>query len=86
MVTPDVGTGLFQYFIKIIPTVYTNVEGRKLLTNQYTITEKFRPFALASLTPGAALTQVRPTRTGKRRPLVFRVLQYVFYVAMQRVE
>jgi hypothetical protein len=50
IVTPAVGTGLFQYFIKIIPTSYTD---RFLLfststtsTNQYTVTERFRPLML----------------------------------------
>ena len=39
----DVGTGLVQYFIKVIPTVYRDQYGGTLYTNQYTYTEKFRP-------------------------------------------
>ena len=38
------GTGLFQYFIKIVPTEYLDKSGEaSFVTNQYTFTEKFRP-------------------------------------------
>jgi endoplasmic reticulum-Golgi intermediate compartment protein 3 len=50
------GTGLFQYFIKVVPTRYTN---QKLLadtaTNQYTVTEKFRPVVLEDFQAGGML-------------------------------
>lgn len=46
IVDKDIGTGLFQYFIKIIPTIYTDETGRQLYTNQYTITERFRPLSI----------------------------------------
>ena len=36
-------TGLFQYFIRVIPTIYTNEFGHQVKTNQYTITDRFRP-------------------------------------------
>ena len=36
-------TGLFQYFIRVIPTIYTDEMGTKISTNQYTITDRFRP-------------------------------------------
>jgi hypothetical protein len=40
----DTGTGLFQYFIKIIPTAYkSSFSGATTLTNQYTVSEKFKP-------------------------------------------
>ncbi len=42
----DPATGLSQYFIKIIPTIYTDTSGDKLYTNRYTATERFRPFVL----------------------------------------
>lgn len=42
----DESTGLFQYFIRVIPTIYTNERGRQTFTNQYTITDRFRPLAL----------------------------------------
>lgn len=45
VVSPTTGTGLFQYFIRIIPTIYTD-GWRKLETNQYTITERFKALNL----------------------------------------
>lgn len=42
----QIGTGLFQYFIKVIPTIYTNEYSEQLFTNQYTFTERFRPLAV----------------------------------------
>ena len=41
-----IGTGLFQYFIKVIPTIYTSEQGERLYTNQYTFTERFRPLTI----------------------------------------
>lgn len=35
--------GLFQYFIKVVPTIYEFVNGTELSTNQYSVTESFRP-------------------------------------------
>jgi hypothetical protein len=42
-VDEDIGTGLYQYFIKVIPTIYIGLDSRKIFTNQFTYTEKFRP-------------------------------------------
>jgi Endoplasmic reticulum vesicle transporter len=39
-------TGLYQYFIKVVPTLFTDESKNKLLTNQYTFTERFRPLLL----------------------------------------
>jgi hypothetical protein len=52
---PQVGTGLFQYFIRVIPTIYTDEYGTKHYTNQYTTAERFRPFALPAA-PGEVPT------------------------------
>lgn len=52
IITHEVGTGLFQYFIKVVPTIYTSESNKKIMTNQYTYTEKFRPI---SLTPQAVI-------------------------------
>lgn len=49
------GTGLFQYFIRIVPTEYIDKAGvTKLVTNKFTFTEKFRPVVMADYqrTPG----------------------------------
>lgn len=46
IVTKEYGTtGLFQYFIKVVPTIYKGVGPRKsdLETNRYFYTERFRP-------------------------------------------
>mmetsp|Transcript_16450 Transcript_16450/g.32695 ORF Transcript_16450/g.32695 Transcript_16450/m.32695 type:complete len:472 (-) Transcript_16450:217-1632(-) len=38
------GTGLFQYFLKVVPTNYINdIESITIRTNRYSYTEKFRP-------------------------------------------
>lgn len=39
-------TGLYQYFIKVVPTLFTDESKNQLLTNQYTFTERFRPLML----------------------------------------
>jgi hypothetical protein len=46
IISEENGTGLFQYFIKIIPTVYTDIFGSRLITNQYTYSDRFRPFVM----------------------------------------
>jgi hypothetical protein len=43
-------TGLFQYFIKIIPTVYKDDRRRQTWrTNRYTVSDRFRPFIMPKL-------------------------------------
>jgi endoplasmic reticulum-Golgi intermediate compartment protein 3 len=42
------GTGLYQYFIKVIPTQYTDEWGRTIISNSYTMTERFRPLSTRS--------------------------------------
>ena len=51
-------TGLYQYFIKVVPTLFTDESKNKLLTNQYTFTERFRPLLLPDPKSGL-LTAVR---------------------------
>lgn len=51
----DTGTGLYQYFIKVIPTIYHGDYGGKMFSNQYTYSSKFRAlnYTLGSTTaPG----------------------------------
>ena len=45
----EVGTGLFQYYIKVIPTVYRDSWGYGMLTHQYTFTEKFKAFEMPKM-------------------------------------
>eukprot|EP01083_Nonionella_stella_P051785 137501_1 len=37
------GGGIYQYYLKIIPTVYQSVWGSMLQTNQYSVTDQFKP-------------------------------------------
>ncbi|XP_078444421.1 uncharacterized protein LOC144713646 isoform X2 [Wolffia australiana] len=34
--------GIYQYFIKVVPTVYTNINGHVIKSNQFSVTEHFR--------------------------------------------
>lgn len=36
------GSGMFQYFIKIVPTIYENIDGDLIATNQFSVTEHYR--------------------------------------------
>lgn len=40
--TQQMRTGMYQYFIKVVPTVYTDMKGHKILTNQFSVTEHFK--------------------------------------------
>ncbi|CAK9876341.1 unnamed protein product [Sphagnum jensenii] len=33
--------GMYQYFIKVVPTLYTDIRGHKIATNQFSVTEHF---------------------------------------------
>lgn len=37
------GSGMYQYFIKIVPTIYENLGGQVLNTNQFSVTEHYKP-------------------------------------------
>jgi len=45
VVDEEQGTGLYQYFIKLVPTIYEAPDGARTNTNQYSYTERFRPLA-----------------------------------------
>lgn len=34
--------GMYQYFIKVVPTVYTDISGRTIQSNQFSVTEHFK--------------------------------------------
>lgn len=42
-VSQELGTGLFQYFIKVIPTNYKGRKGNVIRTNRISVTERFKP-------------------------------------------
>nr|CAD1833155.1 unnamed protein product [Ananas comosus var. bracteatus] len=35
-------SGMYQYFIKVVPTIYTDIRGHKIHSNQFSVTEHFR--------------------------------------------
>ena len=37
------GSGMFQYFVKIVPTTYESLSGAVINTNQFSVTEHFKP-------------------------------------------
>lgn len=36
------GVGMYQYFVKIVPTIYEGLGGRLINTNQFSVTEHFK--------------------------------------------
>ncbi|KAL9274466.1 Endoplasmic reticulum-Golgi intermediate compartment protein 3-like protein, partial [Drosera capensis] len=44
--------GMYQYFVKIVPTVYTNVRGGTIYSNQFSVTEHFRSSQSGLYVPG----------------------------------
>lgn len=39
------GAGMYQYFIKVVPTTYEHYSGSVLNTNQFSVTEHFKPIS-----------------------------------------
>ncbi|XP_020100527.1 endoplasmic reticulum-Golgi intermediate compartment protein 3-like isoform X1 [Ananas comosus] len=40
--TQQASSGAYQYFIKVVPTIYTDIRGHKIHSNQFSVTEHFR--------------------------------------------
>lgn len=40
--TKQPASGMFQYFLKVVPTSYTELSNRTMATNQFSVTENFR--------------------------------------------
>ncbi|KAI9399451.1 hypothetical protein POPTR_002G094400v4 [Populus trichocarpa] len=40
--TQETPSGMYQYFIKVVPTLYTDVSGHTIQSNQFSVTEHFR--------------------------------------------
>ncbi|KAJ8762684.1 hypothetical protein K2173_011164 [Erythroxylum novogranatense] len=40
--TQEAPNGMYQYFIKVVPTVYTDVRGHTIQSNQFSVTEHFK--------------------------------------------
>ncbi|GAB2211740.1 hypothetical protein Droror1_Dr00025074 [Drosera rotundifolia] len=43
---------MYQYFVKIVPTVYTNVRGYTIYSDQFSVTEHFRSSQSGHYVPG----------------------------------
>jgi endoplasmic reticulum-Golgi intermediate compartment protein 3 len=41
--TDDAYASMFQYFVKVVPTVYQSADGQLIKTNQFSVTEHYRP-------------------------------------------
>lgn len=39
---PTGATGMFQYFLRVVPTIYTDIRNETVSTNQYSVTEYFK--------------------------------------------
>jgi hypothetical protein len=37
------GSALYQYFVKVVPTIYEYSDGRQIVSNQYSVTQHMRP-------------------------------------------
>jgi Endoplasmic reticulum vesicle transporter len=49
--------GVYQYFLKVVPTTYMTLAGKKMESNQYSVTDHYRPMdpkmiANANVPPG----------------------------------
>lgn len=42
--TQDKESGMYQYFVKVVPTIYTNVRQRTIHSNQFSVTEHFKDY------------------------------------------
>jgi hypothetical protein len=40
---PEHAMAMYQYFVKVVPTVYESLGGNLLNTNQFSVTEYFKP-------------------------------------------
>ena len=41
-VDPGAGSAMYQYFVKIVPTIYESLDGNVINTNQFSVTEHTR--------------------------------------------
>ncbi|KAM0950478.1 putative endoplasmic reticulum vesicle transporter [Dioscorea sansibarensis] len=39
--TQQTSTGIYQYFVKVVPTIYIDIRGHKIHSNQFSVTEHF---------------------------------------------
>ncbi|KAE8732865.1 polymerase/histidinol phosphatase-like [Hibiscus syriacus] len=46
--THKTSNGMYQYFIKVVPTIYTDIRGHTVNSNQYSVTEHFKDLEFIS--------------------------------------
>jgi len=56
--TQDGGAGMYQYFIKVVPTIYSALDGTYINTNQFSVTEHYRSLIAAGENAGKGLPGV----------------------------
>lgn len=52
------GAGMFQYFVKVVPTIYSGLDGIVINTNQFSVTEHYRQLSTKGETGGHGLPGV----------------------------
>jgi len=52
------GTGMFQYFVKVVPTIYSSLDGTVINTNQFSVTEHYRQLSAKGEASGHGLPGV----------------------------
>ena len=74
-------TGVYQYYIKVIPTLYTKSNGVGLSSNQYSYTDKFVPVGEGVPVHEEAKKEHEPHKGhGHRHPSIIRALPGVFFI------
>eukprot|EP00252_Welwitschia_mirabilis_P013401 TRINITY_DN2948_c0_g3_i1.p1 TRINITY_DN2948_c0_g3~~TRINITY_DN2948_c0_g3_i1.p1 ORF type:complete len:386 (-),score=74.49 TRINITY_DN2948_c0_g3_i1:443-1600(-) len=69
-------SGMYQYFLKVVPTVYTDIRGNKIMSNQFSVTEHFKnaELGLSRSLPGVFffydLSPIKVQFTVKRIPFL----------------
>eukprot|EP00238_Polyblepharides_amylifera_P002301 CAMPEP_0196594442 /NCGR_PEP_ID=MMETSP1081-20130531/78422_1 /TAXON_ID=36882 /ORGANISM="Pyramimonas amylifera, Strain CCMP720" /LENGTH=311 /DNA_ID=CAMNT_0041918715 /DNA_START=334 /DNA_END=1269 /DNA_ORIENTATION=+ len=68
-------TGMYQYFVKVVPTVYRTARGRKIDTNQFSVTEHFKKSeGMGGTLPGVFvfydLSPIKVNFTEERTPVL----------------
>lgn len=41
---------MFQYFVKVVPTIYSGLDGTVINTNQFSVTEHYRQLSAKGMT------------------------------------
>eukprot|EP00943_MAST-04B_sp_MAST-4B-sp1_P007112 g7112.t1 len=74
-------TGVYQYYIKVIPTLYTKYNGVVLSSNQYSYTDKFVPVGEGVPEEEETKKEHQPHRGhGHRHASIIRALPGVFFI------